>query len=54
MMMKPELVAVYLNGADVRIIRMIQEAGVIQPLEMHTKSHIFVKWQHEVVDGLSE
>jgi hypothetical protein len=21
---------------------------------MHTKSHIFVKWQHEVVDGLSE
>jgi hypothetical protein len=49
MVMKPEVVAVYLNGLNdlktsVRIIRMIQEAGVLQPLEMQTQSQMFVKW----------
>jgi hypothetical protein len=31
-----------MNG--VRIFRMIQEAGVLQPLEMQTQSQLFVKW----------
>jgi hypothetical protein len=33
---------------------MIQEGGVLQPLEMHTQSQMSVIWGHEIVDGLSE
>jgi hypothetical protein len=41
--------AVYLNDLKdlkmgVRILRMIQEAGILQPLEMQTQSQLFVKW----------
>jgi hypothetical protein len=38
----------------VRIFRMIQEAGVLHPLEMQTQSQMYVKWWHEIVDWLSE
>jgi hypothetical protein len=41
--------SVYLNGLNdlktgVRIFRMIQEAGVLHPLEMQTQSQMYVKW----------
>jgi hypothetical protein len=39
---------------DVRIVRIIQKTGVLQPLEMQTQSQITVKWCHEITDGLSE
>jgi hypothetical protein len=44
-----EALAVYLNGLNdlktgVRIFRMTQEAGVLQPLEMQTQSQMSVKW----------
>jgi hypothetical protein len=47
--MKTYDVAVYLNGLNalktgVRIFRMIQDVGVLQPLEMQTPSQMSVKW----------
>jgi hypothetical protein len=47
-----------LNGLNdlktgMRIFRMIQDGDVLQPLEMHTQSQIWVKWLHENVGGLS-
>jgi hypothetical protein len=59
LVMKPYVVAVYLNGlhdlkTGVKNFRMIQEAGLLQPLEMQTQSQMFVKWRCEIVEGLSE
>jgi hypothetical protein len=47
--MKPEIVAVYLIcfnliKTTMRIFRMIQEAGVLGPLEMQTQSQMSMKW----------
>jgi hypothetical protein len=55
MVMKPEVVALYLNGLNdlksgVWIFRMIQETGILQPLEKHTHSQMPVKWWHAIVD----
>jgi hypothetical protein len=41
LVMKPKVIAVHFNGLNdlktgLRIFRMIQEAGVLQPLEMQT------------------
>jgi hypothetical protein len=33
---------------------LIQEADVLQPLEMQPQSQMSVKWWHEIVDLLSE
>jgi hypothetical protein len=38
----------------VRIFRMTQKAGILQPLEMQTQSEMSVKWWHEIISGLSE
>jgi hypothetical protein len=42
----------YLNGS--KDLKMVQEAGVLQPLEIQTQSQMSVKWWNEIVDGLSE
>jgi hypothetical protein len=34
----------------VKIFRMVQEAGVLQPLEMQTQSRMSVKWWYETID----
>jgi hypothetical protein len=54
MMMKPEVIAVYLNGLNyfkrgMRIFRMIQELRILQLLEMQTQSQLPVKWLYEIV-----
>jgi hypothetical protein len=50
--MKSQVVAVYLNCLNdlktgVRIFRLIQEAGVLQPLEMQTQSQTIRQILHE-------
>jgi hypothetical protein len=57
--MKPQDAAVYLNGVNdlksgLRIFTVIQEAGVLQPLEMQTQSHASVKRWHGIVEWPSE
>jgi hypothetical protein len=47
--MKSQDVAVYLNDlydlkTGVKNVRMIQGAGVLQPLEMQTQSQMSIKW----------
>jgi hypothetical protein len=37
-----------------KIFGMVQEVGVLQPLEMQTQLQLFVKWWHEIISGLSE
>jgi hypothetical protein len=59
MVMKPQVIAVYLNGLNnlktsVRIFRTIQEAGVLQPLEMQTQLQMSMEWWYEIVDWLSD
>jgi hypothetical protein len=49
----------YLNGLNdlkmgMRIFKMIQEAGVIEPLEVQAHSQISVKWRYEIVDWFSD
>jgi hypothetical protein len=59
MMMKPKDVEVSLNGLNdlkmgVRIFRIIQDAGVLQHLEMQTQTQMFVKRRNKIISGLSE
>jgi hypothetical protein len=47
--MKPQVIAVYLNDLNdlkmgMRIFSMIQEAGVLPPLETQTQQQMSVKW----------